>query len=148
MFMMFIRKSKYEDLKTNLVIARNNAQHYKSLYKNYEALYMKEDDKNKILDANNAKLKNQIEELQSRIDILYQYYRLDDEPTQEERTRMRIDMRVHELEMENLRLKSIADSYAASLERDLAFARSNANMLYNMNQNLCTVGFGAPYIIC
>lgn len=145
---MFIKKSEYEELKANLVSAQSDAQQYKKLYENYENLYMKENDRNKILDANNEKIKNQIEELQNKIDILYQYYRLDDEPTQEERTKMRIDMRVHELEMENLRLKSIADSYAASLERDLAFARRNANMLYNMNQNLCTVGAGAPYILC
>lgn len=47
-----------------------------------------------------------IESLNSKIDILHKYYDIDKEPTQEVKTAMRIDERVHDLELENIRLNS------------------------------------------
>ena len=43
--------------------------------------------------------------------MLYAYYDMDKEATQEIKTKIRIDMRVHELEMENLDLKNQVRSY-------------------------------------
>lgn len=47
-----------------------------------------------------------IESLNSKIDILHKYYDIDKEPTQEVKTAMRIDERIHDLELENIRLNS------------------------------------------
>ena len=49
---------------------------------------------------------DEIDELKRKIDILYSYYDLDKEASQETKTKMRLDMRIHELEMENLDLKN------------------------------------------
>lgn len=51
------------------------------------------------------KLNRTIEELRMELDILYKYYRLDEEPTQEVKTQIRIDKRVHELELSNIELR-------------------------------------------
>lgn len=51
-------------------------------------------------------LNSKIESLNSKIDILHKYYDIDKEPTQEVKTAMRIDERIHDLELENIRLNS------------------------------------------
>lgn len=57
-------------------------------------------------DALIESLNSKIESLNSKIDILHKYYDIDKEPTQEVKTAMRIDERVHDLELENIRLNS------------------------------------------
>ena len=48
----------------------------------------------------------EIEKLKREIDILYKHFELDSEPSQEIKTAVRIDKRVHDLELENIELKS------------------------------------------
>ena len=47
-----------------------------------------------------------IQKLQSKIDILYEYYDMDEEPSQEIKTKMRINERIHDLELENIELRN------------------------------------------
>lgn len=49
---------------------------------------------------------DEIEKLKSKIDILYRYYDMDKEPTQEVKTAMRINDRIHDLELDNIELRS------------------------------------------
>lgn len=73
---------------------------------------------------------HEIEKLESELDILYRYYHLDQEPTQYEKTSVRIDKRVHELELENMELRMRVDNYISQLrlqlERDIAQTRLQA----------------------
>lgn len=70
---------------------------------------------------------HEIEKLESELDILYRYYHLDQEPSQYEKTSVRIDKRVHELELENMELRMKVDNYISQLrlqlERDIAQTR-------------------------
>lgn len=70
---------------------------------------------------------HEIEKLESELDILYRYYHLDQEPTQYEKTSVRIDKRVYELELENMELRMKVDNYISQLrsqlERDIAQTR-------------------------
>ena len=47
-----------------------------------------------------------IQKLQSKIDILHEYYDMDEEPSQEIKTKMRINERIHDLELENIELRN------------------------------------------
>ena len=57
------------------------------------------------LETQNQKLKGEIDDLQQKIKIMEKYYDLDKEPTDEEKIKIRIDLKVHELEMEILKEK-------------------------------------------
>ena len=59
-------------------------------------------EKDTLIESLNSKIKS----LNSKIDILHKYYDIDKEPTQEVKTAMRIDERIHDLELENIRLNS------------------------------------------
>lgn len=54
-------------------------------------------------------LNDQIKDLKYQNDILRQYYHLDEEPSEEIQTKMRIDMRCHDLERELDRQRVIVD---------------------------------------
>ena len=51
-------------------------------------------------------------DLQKELNILKEYYHLDREPTDEEMTKIRINLKIHDLERENmnLQLKQIIDN--------------------------------------
>ena len=100
---MFIRKKEYEELKGKLESAKSDASHYKNMY----------------------------EELQHKIDILYAYYDINKDPTQEERTKIRLDLRVHDLEMENLELRAAVNMQIGYLRNELnRTVLSTANSIY------------------
>jgi hypothetical protein len=49
-----------------------------------------------------------IEQLTSENEILKKYYHLDSEPTDEEKTKIRIDLKIHDLEMQLIRERLMA----------------------------------------
>ena len=95
--------------------------------KDYEdrIAYLKEDrDKDqKDLDTTLTKLSTQMDQTltyQKQIDdltkentILKEYYHLDQEPTEEQQTKIRINLKIHELEMRLLQMSSFTSGIAA-----------------------------------
>lgn len=66
--------------------------------------------------------------LERERDILYQYYDLNKEPTQDVKTQMRINKRVYDLELENIRLNALLEStknsYVNFLQSSLTYAQT------------------------
>lgn len=58
-----------------------------------------------------SKLNEKIEGLERERDMLYEYYDLNKEPSQEIKTLVRINERVRELELENIELRSSLKAY-------------------------------------
>ena len=95
--------------------------------KDYEdrIAYLKEDrDKDqKDLDTTLIKLnaqmnqtfnyQQQIDDLTKENTILKEYYHLDQEPTEEQQTKIRINLKIHELEMRLLQMSSFTSGIAA-----------------------------------
>ena len=134
---MFIRKKEYKELKGKLESAKSDASYYEKMYDMYKNDYIKAnigvEEQNKKVEE----LQKKNEELQHKIDILFAYYDINKDPTQEERTKIRLDLRVHELEMENLELRASVDSNIKYLRNEL-----NAAMLSRVN-SMCQVPY--PY---
>ena len=100
------------------------AEKYKELEKRYREMRDKKDwditELQSKIDAKEEKYKREmdalytsladkdetIQKLQSKIDILYEYYDMDEEPSQEIKTKMRINERIHDLELENIELRN------------------------------------------
>lgn len=146
---MFIRKKAYEELKSDM-------DHYEKMADKWEDNYLKEVDKRMAAQKELEEKKNEEneeikrlqadnEELQHKIDILYQYYNLENEPTQEERTKIRMDLRVHELEMENVELRSRLQSLADITMRNLEFERQMSMIRHGMFSNQSAVLVPYPY---
>lgn len=55
----------------------------------------------------------QIEDLTKENTILKEYYHLDQEPTEEQQTKIRINLKIHELEMRLLQMSSLTSGIAA-----------------------------------
>lgn len=74
----------------------------------------------------------EIEKLKREIDILYKHFELDSEPSQEIKTAVRIDKRVHDLELENIELKSelrrMRENESNRLRSNIDRAYYNADM--------------------
>lgn len=67
-------------------------------------------EKDKTINAlklESAKKDQEIEKLKRELDILYRYYMLDVEPSQDVKTAVRIDKRVYDLETENAQLRMV-----------------------------------------
>lgn len=130
---MFIRKEEYKELKRKLESAESDASYYKKIYVMYKNDYMTanteiENQKKKV-----EELQKKNEELQHKIDILFAYYDINKDPTQEERTKIRLDLRVHELEMENLELRAAVNAQIGYLKNKLNRARlSSLNSIYQV----------------
>ena len=77
---------------------------------------------------------DEIDELKRKIDILYSYYDLDKEASQETKTKMRLDMRIHELEMENLDLKNQVRTYNNDWVLNALQRAKQMNYIYNQQQ--------------
>lgn len=122
---MFITRKRHKELKRRLADAEHEANYYTELYYDCNNQILKLKDFDQAKDAEIERLKKANEELQHKVDILYQYYDIQKDPTQEQRTQIRIDMRVHELEMENIQLKCIVHYNTELLRNDLAFTRVN-----------------------
>lgn len=145
---MFIRKKEYEELKEKLESAKSDASHYKNMYEVFENNYIKanigvENQKKKV-----EELQKKNEELQHKIDILYAYYDIQKDPTQEERTKIRLDLRVHELEMENLELRAAVNAQIGYLQAEIGrLSLSTWNNIYNAPYQYCNVNT-KPYLFC
>ena len=85
-------------------------------------------DKDTLIESLNSK----IESLNSKIDILHKYYDIDKEPTQEVKTAMRIDERIHDLELENIRLNSYI-SCLSSIDKNQQNICQRCNMPSRIN---------------
>lgn len=75
------------------------------------------DRSNEIVDKNNqiTILEKQNKNLQERIDIMEKYYGLHEEPTMEEKIQIRIDLKIHDLELRNAELFNQVTSLYPSL---------------------------------
>lgn len=130
---MFIRKKYYEALKEEKESAFRERDYYEGKSETWENNWLKtnsayEEEKKKV-----EELQKKNDELQHKIDILYAYYSIDGEPTQEERTKIRLDLRVHELEMENLELRATVNANIGYLRNELNRAiLSTANSMYQV----------------
>lgn len=132
---MFVTRKRHKELKRRLADAEHEANYYTELYDDCNNQMLKLMDSVRAKDAEIERLNKANEELQHKVDILYQYYDIQKEPTQEQRTQIRIDMRVHELEMENIQLKNIINCNIKCLRNDLNFTRANMmSQICNMSQ--------------
>ena len=127
---MFVKKSEYEALK------EENKELKSELNDKREEIYTlknssKTDDR--WIEQLRSKDKK-IEDLQREIDILYKHFKLDEEPDQEIKTAVRIDKRVHDLEMENLRLHSIFDNMSLISYNNMSLIGYN-NLLLSCQSN-------------
>lgn len=101
-----IMQSKIEEMQCEINKLRNDVLNQsedwsKSLK---EASDLMKKQQNEIDDLN-----DQIKDLKYQNDILRRYYHLDEEPSEEIQTRIRIDMRCHDLERELDHQRNIAD---------------------------------------
>ena len=134
---MFIKKRAYERLKREKEDARRDRDHYRNMMNTWENNYLNshaevEEQKKKV-----EELQKKNEELQHKIDILYAYYDINKDPTQEERTKIRLDLRVHDLEMENLELRATVNANLIYLRNDLN--RAMSNYIYQVPYPYCNL---------
>jgi len=90
----YLRK-RTRDVEANLYSTMQEVENLKGQIKDLKESHLKE------LSLKDKK----IEQLQSEVDILHKHFKLDETPSQSIRTAVRIDERVHELEIENAELK-------------------------------------------
>ena len=117
-------KSLYEDEK----------EHSKELEKSkndvIESLYARIDEQNRErskLEKEIKDLNGKLENKQAELDKLYKYYDLNEPASQETKTAVRIDKRVHDLELENIRLNSLLESIYTSLNNMVYYQNSQMN---------------------
>ena len=135
---MFIKKRAYEELKREKEDAVEDRDRYERMYNTQADNYLKErseveEQKKKVED-----LQRKNEELQHKIDILYAYYDINKDPTQEERTKIRLDLRVHDLEMENIELRATVNANLIHLRNDLNRAMMS-NYIYQVPYPYCNL---------
>lgn len=106
------------NIRSNKVMLNNMQQRHNEEIKEKDALI--------------ESLNSKIESLNSKIDILHKYYDIDKEPTQEVKTAMRIDERIHDLELENIRLNSYL-SCLLSMNQNQQNICQRYNMLDRIN---------------
>lgn len=72
----------------------------------FDAVSKYVDHSKEILDKNDqiTILEKKNEDLQARVDIMEKYYGLHEEPTTEEKIQIRIDLKIHDLELRNAEL--------------------------------------------
>lgn len=136
---MFIRKKEYEELKERLESAKHDESYYKKMYNMYKKDCMTANSEIENQKRKAEELQKKNEELQHKIDILYAYYDINKDPTQEERTKIRLDLRVHELEMENLELRAAVNGQIEYLRNEL-----NRERLRSLN-SICQVPYSYYY---
>lgn len=64
-----------------------------------------------VLKEKNTILQEENERLKKENDILREYYKLDEEPSDEIKTKIHIDMRIHDLEMKLLQVYNRSPAY-------------------------------------
>lgn len=140
-------RKKYCDLrdKRNWDVAK-----YNDKLKEQEEKYKREID---ALYTSLADKDDTIGKLQSKIDILYEYYDMDEEPSQEIKTKIRINERIHDLELENIELRNNVRMHDEVRKQALEYACGQARLNLSANQNaflsrpmtLVTDAFGQSY---
>lgn len=95
---------------------------YESKRKDYlDAVSKCNDRSREIIDKNNqiAFLEKKNKNLQERVDIMEKYYGLHEEPTKEEKIQIRIDLKIHDLELRNVELSNQIASLCQSQQQCL-----------------------------
>lgn len=108
---LFGYKKRIKELENELTSEIEKRKYYQESYECEKQFRNAREEENQKYDKIVQRKDEEIEELKRKIDMLYAYYDMDKEATQEIKTKMRIDMRVHELEMEKLDLKNQVRSY-------------------------------------
>lgn len=138
---LFWKKVRIKELEKELEETKRQREVY--WHELNASIQYRSDEKQKAADElNGAKQKyekaiqnkdDEIDELKRKIDILYSYYDLDKEASRETKTKMRLDMCIHELEMENLDLKNQVRTHNDWVLNALRTAQQ-MNYLYNQQQ--------------
>ena len=130
-------KERLEYLYKQIDICEKDSSNY---LKKIDDLKATNDELNLRIKDLNDRLSEQtitINNLERERDILYQYYDLNKEPTQDVKTQMRINKRVYDLELENIRLKALLEStnnsYVNYLQSSLTYAQA-MNQQYQIIQ--------------
>ena len=98
--------------------------------KYYESLQERADDQAKTA-KNLSDLKScheTIKQLTSENEILKKYYRLDSEPTDEEKIKIRIELKIHDLEMQLIRERLMALEMGQLSKRQFLICDPYSNM--------------------
>ena len=92
-----ILKDEFDKINTEWESERNDY---------FDAVSKYNDRSKEIIDKNNqiTILEKMNKDLQERIDIMEKYYGLHEEPTAEEKIQIRIDLKIHDLELRNAEL--------------------------------------------
>ena len=92
------------------------------------------------LEKENEKVKKERDAVVWENDILYQYYDLKKDPTQEQKTAVRINKRVHELEMENVelrqQLRNILDAQLRKAQLEMSYGSPLLNCQSYVNYQI------------
>ena len=149
---MFCRKRYIEDLKhQNDYLKKQLDGRDANCETLNERLKKKENEKKglyeivEMKDKTIEELRDKIEKLEMELNMLYEDYELDKEPSQGVKTLVRINKRVHDLELENMELRlnerNIKERLIKEL-KDIQNTQINAltnywNYLYNPASALC-----------
>lgn len=127
---------EYRMLKDEVDLFRNKINELEiklgSTNANYNEEIVKHINDKKEYDEEIARKDELIGELQMKIDLLHKYYNSDEEPSQEIKTKMRIDERVHDLELENIELRNYI-RLLNNKEQDRALCEFNKALAYFNN---------------
>ena len=134
-----IMKSKIEEMQNEINELRNNglkqSEEWSKALKEMADLTQKQ--KYKIDELN-----DEIKDLKHQNDMLRQYYHLNEEPSEEVQTKMRIDMRCHDLERELDHQRNIADMAKVTLP----LLNYNYDLINNQFANMLTMTkYGGRY---
>lgn len=110
-----ILKNEIDELKQKL---KNQEDEY------YEVLKEHADDRAKTAKdlADLKSCRETIKQLTSENEILKKYYHLDSEPTEEEKIKIRIDLKIHDLEMQLIQAQLLALEISQQSTRQLYYS--------------------------
>lgn len=138
-------KAKIEALKTDIKDHKDTIEYLRNLIALRDKDIECKGDKIIELEENVKNLKKTVFNLERERDFLYQYYNLDEEPSQEVKTQVRIDKRVRELELENIELKArlqgVCESRINYLNRENKELLRGMLYLSNVNVQYPNVSF-------
>ncbi len=95
-----ILKNEIEELKDRY--NQRDKEHWDTIQENTDKILSMQKEINTLNEVK-QKLTEEKDDMEMRIAIMSQYYDLNREPTDEEKMKIRLDLKVHELEMQNLR---------------------------------------------
>ena len=95
-----ILKNEIEELKNRY--NQRDKEHWDAIQENADKILSLQKEINTLKEVK-QKLTEEKDDMEMRIAIMSQYYDLNREPTDEEKMKIRLDLKVHELEMQNLK---------------------------------------------